>query len=249
LELSTIAILCAASFGTAIVSAVLGMAGGIMLLAVLLLFMEPAVAIPIHAIIQLTSNSSRVVIHRRNVRRDMLVPFSLLLLPAGAITVPLVQHAPADALRLAIGVFVIVATWRKQWLLLGFDAERLPVGPRFALVGAGAGAIGPVVGATGPFIAPFFLGVGLTGYEIIGTKAACQAAGHFAKMILFGAVGFGFLEYGPLMLGMALSVIAGTAFGTRLLTKINDDRFTQLYKLTLTLVAFRLIWSGVEALY
>ena len=48
---------------------------------------------------------------------------------------------------------------------------------------------------------------------------------------------------------MALSVIAGTAFGTRLLTKINDERFTQLYKLTLTLVAFRLIWSGVAALY
>lgn len=233
---------------TAIVSAVLGMAGGIMLLAVLFLFLDPAIAIPIHAVVQLTSNSSRVIIHRREIRRDMLIPFSLLLLPAGALTVPLVQHAPADALRLAVGAFVIIATWRKQWLLLGFDAERLPVGPRFALVGAGAGAIGPIIGATGPFIAPFFLGVGLSRFEIIGTKAACQAAGHMAKLILFGFAGFAFAEYGIAILTMAACVIAGTTFGTRLLTRLDDARFTQLYKVTLTLVAFRLIWSGFSAI-
>jgi uncharacterized membrane protein YfcA len=246
--MTTIGILCAASFVTAVVSAVLGMAGGIMLLAVLLLFLDPAIAIPIHAVVQLTSNSSRVVIHRNEIRRDMLIPFCLLLLPAGALTVPLVQHAPADALRLAVGAFVIIATWRKQWLLLGFDAERLPIGPRFALVGAGAGAIGPVIGATGPFIAPFFLGVGLSRFEIIGTKAACQAAGHLAKVALFGFAGFAFVEYGAATLAMAACVIAGTASGTRLLSELDDARFTQLYKITLTLVAFRLIWSGLEAL-
>lgn len=246
--MTTIGILCAASFVTAVVSAVLGMAGGIMLLAVLLLFLDPVIAIPIHAVVQLTSNSSRVVIHRNEIRRDMLIPFCLLLLPAGALTVPLVQHAPADALRLAVGAFVIVATWRKQWLLLGFDAERLPIGPRFALVGAGAGAIGPVIGATGPFIAPFFLGVGLSRFEVIGTKAACQAAGHLAKVALFGFAGFAFVEYGAATLAMAACVIAGTTFGTRLLSELDDARFTRLYKITLTLVAFRLIWSGLEAL-
>lgn len=245
---ATIAILCLASVLTAGVSAVLGMAGGIMLLAVMLLFLPPAIAIPIHAIVQLTSNSSRVVIHRREVRHDLLVPFCLLLLPAGYLTVPLVQQAPADLLRLGIGVFVILATWRKTWLTLGVNPERVSPGPRFALVGATAGAVGPVVGATGPFIAPFFLGIGLTRFELIGTKAACQAAGHLAKMILFGLAGFSFLEYGPIMLAMAACVIAGTALGTRLLHRLDDERFTQLYKWTLTLVAFRLIWSGVSAL-
>ncbi len=240
--------LCAASLVTAAVSAVLGMAGGIMLLAVMLLVLEPAVAIPIHALVQLTSNSSRTVIHAKSVRRDLLLPYVVLLLPAGALTLPLVQHAPADALRLGIGVFVLVATWRKSWLLLGVDPERIPVKPRFALVGAGAGAIGPLVGATGPFIAPFFLGIGLNRFELIGTKAACQATGHLAKMILFGLAGFAFLDYAGLMLGMAISVIAGTWLGTRVLQHLDDERFTQLYKLTLTLVALRLVWSGLSSL-
>jgi uncharacterized membrane protein YfcA len=244
----TFSILCLASLITAVVSAVLGMAGGIMLLAVMLLFLPPAVAIPIHALVQLSSNASRTVIHARSVRRDLLFPYVLLLLPAGALTLPLVQHAPADALRLGIGVFVLIATWRKRWLLLGVDPDRIPVRPRFALVGAGAGAIGPLVGATGPFIAPFFLGIGLTRFELIGTKAACQATGHLAKLLLFGLAGFAFLEYAELMLGMAISVVVGTWLGTRLLRHLDDDRFTQLYKLTLTAVAFRLVWSGMTAL-
>jgi uncharacterized membrane protein YfcA len=248
LEPTTLIVLCLASLLTAGVSAVLGMAGGIMLLAVMLLFLDPVVAIPIHALVQLVSNSSRTVIHARSVRRDLLLPFALLLLPAGALTLPLVQLAPADLLRLGIGIFVLVATWRPRWLLLGVDSKRIPVRPRFALIGAGAGALGPLVGATGPFIAPFFLELGLTRFELIGTKAACQATGHLAKMVLFGVAGFAFFEYAGLMLGMATSVIAGTWLGTRLLKHLDDDLFTRLYKLTLTAVALRLVWGGVASL-
>lgn len=248
MDAATIAMLTGASLLTAGVSAVLGMAGGILLLAVMLLFLEPVVAIPIHALVQLASNTSRTVIHRRALRRDLLGPFVLLVLPAGALTVPLVQHAPADALRLAIGVFVIVATWRREWLLLGFDPKRLAVGPRFALVGGLTGALGPIVGATGPFIAPFFLEIGLTRFELIGTKAACQAATHLAKMILFGIAGFAFLEHAPLMAYMVAGVVVGTWLGTRALHRLNDERFTQLYKATLTLVALRLMWSGLTPL-
>ena len=50
------------------------------------------------------------------------------------------------------------------------------------------------------------------------------------------------------MAGMAASVILGTALGTSFLRRIDDARFTRLYKATLTLVAFRLVWSGLEAL-
>ena len=48
-----------AAFATSILSAVVGMAGGITLLAVMLLFLEPLAAIPLHGVIQLVSNSSR----------------------------------------------------------------------------------------------------------------------------------------------------------------------------------------------
>ena len=241
-------VLWLASFGTAAVSAILGMAGGIMLLAVMLLFLEPAVAIPIHAIAQLASNSSRTLVHLRAIRRDLLFPYLILLLPAGMLSLPLTRHAHPDVLRAAIGVFVLVATWRPEWLLLGCDPEKIPLAPRFTLVGGMAGALGPVVGATGPLIAPFFLGLGLTRFELIGTTAACQATGHLAKILLFGSDGFEFGVHAPLYLGMILAVVLGTSLGTKLLAHIPEARFPVIFKTALTAVALRLVWSGASAL-
>ncbi|MFK7896850.1 MAG: sulfite exporter TauE/SafE family protein [Myxococcota bacterium] len=245
---SIFGLLCGVSLITAAVSAVLGMAGGIMLLTVMLLYLDPLIAIPVHALVQLASNSSRSVIHAKQIRFDLFFPFMLLVVPAGFLTLPLATRVPADTLRLAIGVFVLIATWRKSWLLLGINLDRVPLKPRFALVGAGSGALGPLIGATGPFIAPFFLGIGLSRFELIGTKAACQAATHLAKIGLFGFAGFAFAEYGWLTLAMAASVVGGTFLGTKVLHQITDDRFTQLYKVALTLVALRLMYSGLGAL-
>ena len=163
------------------------------------------------------------------------------------LSLPLIQHAPPDALRAAIGVFVLVATWRRDWLLLGFDPARIPTGPRFTLVGGLAGLLGPVVGATGPFIAPFFLGLGLTRFELIGTTAACQTSGHLAKIVLFGTGGFAFGVHAPLYLGMIVAVVLGTSLGTKLLAHIPEERFPSILRTALTLVALRLVWSGVSA--
>lgn len=239
-------ILCSAALLTSCVSAVLGMAGGAMLLAVMLLYLDPIEAIPIHGLVQLASNTSRTVIHARVIRRDLLLPFALLVLPAGLLVLPLVQIAPANGLRLLIGIFVLVSTWRVRWIFLGLDPTRMSAGPRFAVLGAITGALSPLVGATGPFLAPFFLGIGLTRFELIGTKAACQAVTHLAKMVIFGLIGFSFIEHFPLMIGMVLAVIVGTSLGTRLLKGIDDARFIQLYKGALTLVAIRLVWSGLS---
>ena len=245
MEPSSLAILCLAAFATSVVSAVLGMAGGSMLLVVMLLYLDPVDAIPIHGIVQLTSNANRTLIHAKSLKKNLLLPFSLLVLPAGMLTLPLAQHAPAETLRLAIGVFVLVATWQSRWLLLGLDPARVAERPRFALLGAVTGGLSPIVGATGPFIAPFFLGLNLTRFELIGTKAACQAITHLAKIVLFGIAGFAFAEFVPLMLGMAACVVGGTYFGTRMLRKIDDSLFITLYKVALTAVAIRLILSAV----
>jgi uncharacterized membrane protein YfcA len=164
------------------------------------------------------------------------------------LSLPLTRYAHPDVLRAAIGLFVLVATWRREWLLLGFDPEKIPVAPRFTLVGGLAGLLGPVVGATGPLIAPFFLGLGLTRFELIGTTAACQATGHLAKIVLFGTDGFEFGAHAPLYLGMILAVVLGTSLGTKLLAHIPEDRFPVIYKTALTAVALRLVWSGASAM-
>ena len=59
------------------------------------------------------------------------------------------------------------------------------------------------------------------------------------------AGGFAFGQHAPLYLGMILAVVAGTALGTRILAFIPEQRFAAIFKAALTLLALRLIASGL----
>jgi uncharacterized membrane protein YfcA len=118
LEPQTLAVLCAVSVATGAISAVVGMGGGITLLALMLLWLDPLVAIPVHGAVQLVSNASRAVAQRRHVDVSVLTAFGLPLLPMSVAGLSLAQVLPRGALEVGIGAFVLIATWRPAWLRL-----------------------------------------------------------------------------------------------------------------------------------
>lgn len=247
----TLALLSAVAFATAVLSAIVGMAGGIILLSVMLLFLEPLVAIPVHGAVQLLSNGSRVWIQRRHVDWRVTWRYALLLLPMGALGLQLAVQLPPDLAKVLIGGFVLVATWQPGWLMLGTHPERANRARRFFALGGAVGFLGVVIGATGPLIAPFFLNLGLGRQAVVGTKAACQTLGHISKVLLYGAIGFAFVDYAVPLCAMGAAVIAGTWLGSQLLEQVEERTFTWLYKVALSAVALRLValdgwdwWSG-----
>ncbi|MEE8581118.1 MAG: sulfite exporter TauE/SafE family protein [Myxococcota bacterium] len=241
LESLEFVILAVAALATSVLSAVIGMAGGITLLAVMLLFMEPLVAIPLHGVVQLVSNSSRAVIQRKHLRWEIIGRYSLLLLPMGFAGLPLARALPPELTRALIGVFVLLATWAPGWLLLGTHPERTNQRLRFISLGGVVGALNVTVGATGPLIAPFFLNLGLSRFSLVGTKAACQSLGHMAKIVVFGVGGFAFGAYASPLLVLAVMVVSGTWIGSRLLHRVDELWFTRLYKLVLSIIALHLV--------
>ncbi|MBW2495011.1 MAG: sulfite exporter TauE/SafE family protein [Deltaproteobacteria bacterium] len=246
MEFLDLSILCLAGLLTSMLSAVVGMAGGITLLSVMLLFLEPLVAIPIHGVVQLVSNSSRTYVQRKHVDWTILWRYSLMLVPMGFVGIEIAQALPPNVTRALIGVFVLLATWRPGWLLIGTHPERADVHRRFFMLGGVVGTINMTIGAAGPLIAPFFLNIGLSRQAMIGTKAACQAVGHLVKIAIFGIAGFVFAEYATLLALLCVSVIAGTWLGSQLLESVNERWFKRLYQGVLTLVALRLVvWEGL----
>ena len=251
LELWQAGLLAVAGIGTSVISAIVGMAGGMTLLAILLLFLDPLVAIPLLAVVQLISNGSRSLIHRSHIQWKILWPYLVPLLPLGWWSLELAEKIPPDATRSLIGVFVLVATWRPGWLLLGIHPGHSKPKLRFFGLGVVAGFLNVTVGATGPLIAPFFLSMGLSRFQLIGTKAACQMGSHIAKIIVFGIAGFAYAKWTGLLLMLCLAVIFGTWLGTRILGHINEVWFVRLYRLVLTVIALSLAlafvpgWLGV----
>jgi uncharacterized membrane protein YfcA len=246
LEPFELSILCATALATSILSAIVGMAGGITLLSVMLLFMDPLVAIPLHGVVQLVSNGSRAVIQRRHVARGILWRYGLLLFPMGFVGLAVAQALSPSHLRLWIGCFVLLATWAPGWVLLGTHPERIDPNRRFFALGGVVGVLNVTLGATGPLIAPFFLNIGLERQGVIGTKAACQTLGHLAKIAIFGFAGFAFREYWIPLALLSVLVIAGTAIGSRWLEYVDERWFTRLYKTVLTVIALRLVVGGLS---
>ena len=224
------------------------MAGGIVLLSVMLLFLDPLEAIPLHGAVQLVSNGSRTWIQREHVRWGILWRYAAPLIPMGVIGLAIAQSLPPSLTRVLIGVFVLAATWAPGLLLLGTHPERAEPDRRFVLLGAVVGVINMTVGATGPLIAPFFLNLGLTRQALVGTKAACQAAGHVVKIALFGAAGFAFGTWlAPLALLSAM-VVLGTWLGSQLLERVSERHFVLLYRVVLTAIALRLVLVEAAAM-
>ena len=241
-------ILVIAALATSVLSAVVGMAGGITLLAIMLLFLEPLVAIPLHAVVQMVSNGSRTWVHRTHIQWRILWPYLVPLVPLSWLSLGLAERIPPDAARVLIGLFVLVATWRPAWMLLGSHPERTNPSLRFFGLGAVVGVLNVTLGATGPLIAPFFLNLGLSRFSLIGTKAACQMGSHIAKIVVFGAVGFAFAQWLGVLVLLAGSVIIGTMGGTLLLGRVSEVGFRRLYRAVLTLVALRLVLGQVAEL-
>lgn len=229
------------AFGTSVLTAILGFGGGIVLLAVLVAFVDPLVAIPLHAAIQVVSNGTRTIVRRRDVDLSIVWRTSLLLIPAGAVTLSVARDAPADALQVVIAVGVLAATWLPHWLSRPLPPPS-PVG--WIALGGVSGALNPVVGATGPLVAPCFRAGTRDRLGFVGTFAASQVVGHAAKLVLFGSIGLLPAAQAPAAAAGIVGVIAGTWVGSRVLDRMPERRFDRIYLVAITAVA---VWLLVDA--
>jgi uncharacterized membrane protein YfcA len=171
--------------------------------------------------------------------------YAALLVPGSVLGLLALSAIPAAAGRVAIGCFVLIATWWPRLLLLGLHPDRVEPRRLFLPVGAVAGFVGTTFGASGPFLGPFFRALPLPRQGVVGTFAACQSLGHLVKIALFGLAGFAFAAHAPLLAVTMTLVVVGTALGSRLLERLPEAGFQRLYRAVLTLVALRLIGAEI----
>lgn len=229
---------------TAMLSGMAGLGGGTILIALLFTMgMAPALALPLHAGVQLVSNGSRSLVYIPHVQWRALGLFLIAAVPGPFVVAPLVVDADPDWIRLIMAVFIALAAW-PAW------AQRLRMHGRAGLLVAGliTGLTGPLVGATGLLAAPFFLRDDWRKESVIATMAAAQLCGHALKIAAFSANGFNVLARLDLLVPMAIAAAVGTVIGRQLLGLFSETRFRQLFRVILLVLAVKLAWDGVTGL-
>jgi uncharacterized membrane protein YfcA len=89
---------------------------------------------------------------------------------------------------------------------------------------------------------------GLVKHALVATHAAAMVIQHGFKIGAFGALGFAFGPWLPLLAAIVAAGLLGTLLGSRLLDRMSDRWFILGFRVVMTALALQLLWQGIAAL-
>ena len=235
--------LVAASFLTSGITAAFGIGGGLLMLALMGLVMPGAVLIPVHGAVQLGSNAGRAWRARGDVAWSVAAPFALGTLAGAFAGAPLTVSLPDAWFRIALGLFVLLITFAPVPAIAASGRAG------HASSGAVTGFLSTLFGTTGPLVITILSHAIGERMRLVATTALCMAAQHGLKIVAFGALGFSFGDWLPLVAAMVLTGYAGTVVGLGLLARLPEARFRTAFRILVTLLALDLVRRGVMGLW
>ena len=224
------------SFITSLISAILGLGGGVILLGILAIYLDPIAIIPVHGVVQAASNAGRLITLLGRVHTPIILPFvlgSCIGATFGGFT--FAQINP-EFIQLFVGIFIILTVFK---LFPKIRTKHL------VFVGLVSSFLTILVGGAGSFAAAVVNSIKLEKLSHIATLAFMLSIQHFLKIIVFGFLGFAFAPYVSLIALMILSGFMGTLIGRVLVVSLNEDIFRRVLNLFLILLAVKLIFGSI----
>lgn len=225
------------AFATSVLTAAIGLGGGVLLLAVMPGLLPVAAIIPVHGATQLGSNAFRVLLGIKYVDRALVLPLVVGSLLGAILGAMFYQTLSLDYLPLIIGVTILLITWCPPPIVSASGRWG------FALLGLYQTGLGMVVGTTGPLGAALLARRSTARDYLVINTGLYMTINHLLRTIAFTVMGFAYGQYALLLLAVVVAVGAGAWLGTRLRQYIPDYNFHYWFKGLITLLAFRLIAS------
>jgi uncharacterized membrane protein YfcA len=241
----SIGALCASFF-----SAISGMGGGIIFFALLNLFFDLPTSIALHALVQLMSNGSRVILYFKSVKKELILYYFL----ASSIGIYLAAHIylslPETLLKTVLGVFLLVYTiffhQIKDIKMISFAKNNWA----FVPIGLISGFLSMSIGAVGPLLTPFIKSNVGDKHKFIATKATLQFWVQLVKVILISSMlSFDYGQYSKEVLILCLCVILGTYLGKKVVGKMSDKTFEYILRGALFIASIKILYKPVLSFF
>lgn len=222
------------SFFTSVIAGVIGFGGGMLLIALLPLFISPSLIIPIHGITQLASNSSRMVFSIKDVQWNLLPKFLVGSLIGILLFGFFLSNISMEYVPIAIGLYIILNIWSQRFSHFIKQYES------YYLIGVLQTGLGLIVGATGPLSLAVLTKNLSSKDQIIATSSMFMTISHLAKIPVFMIIGISLSEHFNLLAFMVAGSVLGSFIGTKLRLASNNDMLILVIKILLTLMAVRM---------
>jgi len=207
---------------TSFISGILGMAGGMILMGILLALVPVPAAMMLHGVAQMAANGWRAWLWRGDVNWRVFRGFAL-----GAVGVlavfSLVQLAVSKPIAyLLLGATPFIGTLLPRNFKLNVDKPLHPL-----ICGVSCISIQLLAGISGPLLDVFFVHSQMDRKGVVATKAVGQAFGHILKIFYFGVLlstARGSIEWW-LAGACVLLAMLGTTLSRRVLEAMTDANF------------------------
>lgn len=218
-------ILSSSVVATSFLSGIFGMAGGMVLMGILLALMSVEKAMVVHGLTQFASNGWRAVLWWRAIRWRVVRGYAAGA--AGVVGLLLALDVTLDraAVMLVLGITPFIAWLLPPSLQLDVDRRGHALGCGFVCMG-----VQMLSGVSGPLLDTWFVRSKMTRHEVVSTKAAVQTLSHATRVAFFGTLlATSEQPVGPgLALLLVASAIVGTSASRLVLDRLSDANFRQI---------------------
>ncbi len=212
------------------------MAGGIILMAVLIALLSVATAMIIHGAIQMFANGYRAFLLRPYIDWRVFHIYCIGA-AAGVCALFFVSWTPDKrALYLLLGLTPMLIWLPKARLHLDIKRREHALAAGFLVQG-----LNTLAGVAGPLLDLFFVRADMTRQEIVATKSITQALSHLIKIgfwsiPVISAAGLGALPPWWLIVAAIPLSMLGTTLGKRVLERMTDVNFRKWMKGLVTVI-------------
>ena len=212
------------ALATSLLSGLVGMAGGVVLMAALVNILPVSSAMVLHGITQFTANGSRTLILRKHLMWRLMPGYILGASVAVAGFSALLFVPEASVVLILVGLFPWLARLQPKSSALNITRPASNIICGFSVTSAQL-----LAGAAGPLLDLFYLNSGLDRQTVVANKALTQTIGHLLRIFYYGAV-ISVATPLPnwLFLAAAIAAVIGTRLGTWLLARWDDQRFQKV---------------------
>lgn len=227
------------AFASSTIAGVIGLGGGMLLIAIMPFLLPMPVVIPLHGVCQLVSNLSRTLFALPSAHWQLLPAFILGSLIGTLVAWQAITHIDVEWLPLVLGIYILAHLWWSKFREIINKCQNL------CIIGAIQTGLGTFIGATGPLSTAFLLDKLKDKDAIISTSALFMSFTHIIKIAFYAAIGFAYINYWKTILFMTIGALLGSYVGTKIRRHISTKHYLIGLKIVLSTLACAMIYDVV----